>query len=158
MKYKRANGAISSFFILSVLSIFAILSLLLVMIGANAYKKIVKDTDENNKIRASLTYVANKVRQNDELGAIAVQKIDEINALTIDTVYSDKPYRTYIYFYDDGIYESFLNKETQFKPDQGTKMVSTENFVIYKDGNSLSLKSSIVGSIPLELKLLLRCS
>ena len=153
MKYKKSNGAFSSLLILVVLSIFAISSLLLVMIGANTYKNIVKDTDRNNQIRASLSYVANKVRQNDELGAITVETKEETQVLAINTAFGGKPYCTYIYFYNGAIYESFLAKDKEFKLTEGSKVVSVEKFKIDKNGKSLSLKANIIDTDALELKL-----
>ena len=45
--------------------LFAVMSLFLVLIGSDIYTKIVKNADNNSKIRTSVSYLANKIRAYD---------------------------------------------------------------------------------------------
>lgn len=53
-------------FALLLYGLFALLSLLLVLIGAQVYRSIVRQTEARSDTRASLSYVANKIRSAEE--------------------------------------------------------------------------------------------
>lgn len=54
-------------FVVLLYGLFALLSLLLILIGARVYKRTVEHTEARGDVRASLSYVANKVRAADRV-------------------------------------------------------------------------------------------
>ena len=56
----KRNHSVDALFALLLYGLFALLSLLLVLIGAQVYRGIVRRTDARSDLRASLSYVANR--------------------------------------------------------------------------------------------------
>ena len=58
----KGKHSVDMVFALLLYGLFALLSLLLVLIGAQVYRSIVRQTEARSDTRASLSYVANKIR------------------------------------------------------------------------------------------------
>jgi len=155
LKYSKISNSIGSFFILIVFSVFAICSLLLVVIGSNAYGSIVSKIEENNQTRASLNYITNKIRQNDESGAINVVSLEKLDVITIDQTILKEDYITYIYYFDGYLNELFLKSNSDFIPQDGTKIVSVSTFDVNKQDNMLYINVSGLHQNLIEYKLCL---
>ena len=124
----KRKGAASSFLVLLVFGLFAVTSLLLVMIGANVYKSTVRQTDLNGEMRSSLNYVVNKVRANDVKDGVSVEKIDGYDVIVLKRSYDGEPYYTYLYC-DAGILkELFVDASYGFHPDEGDEVVAVHGF------------------------------
>lgn len=133
---------IDTLFMLLIFFLFTLLSLLVILIGARAYDSIVKDMDRNNQMRASLSYVANKVRAGDEADAINIRNLQNTDVLTIRADYGGEPYLTYIYFYNGCIWEQFTKADQTFRPGSGDKITPIKSFRFSKDGgNQLCLSA-----------------
>jgi hypothetical protein len=134
-----------------------VLSLLVILIGAHAYNGIVKDMDGNNQMRASLSYVANKVRAGDESGAVTVDKIDGQDVLIIRANYDGADYKTYIYYSNGSIFEQFNKAEKPFQPGKGDKITAAKAFHMEKStDNQLKLAATDEKNRQLSLQICLR--
>lgn len=134
----RNTQSINTFFMLVVFSLFAISSLLLVLIGANGYKRIVANMDENNEIRSSLSYVANRVHAAGA-GQAELQTIDGTQTLVLTSDWNKSKYKTYIYEYKGFLMELFTRAENAFTAGSGDKITSVDNFAMSKSGSRLTL-------------------
>lgn len=109
----RSN--ISSLFIFLLVGLFALLSLLSVLIGVGVYRNVVENVAANEQIRTSLSYVANKVRAADRVGAIEVAEWNGLETLLLREEYDGSPYETRIYCLQqedgrNGLYEQFVHE------------------------------------------------
>ena len=68
-------------FVVLLYGLFALLSLLLILIGARVYKRTVEHTEARGDVRASLSYVANKVRAADR---VSLETRDGLSVLVLD--------------------------------------------------------------------------
>jgi len=76
-------------FALLVYSMFAILSLMLVLLGAQVYKRVINESDTRNSIRMTLSYVSNKIRAGDEMDKISIKEKNGTPILVISEEFDD---------------------------------------------------------------------
>jgi len=116
MRSKKSAGAgrsISGVFIFLLIGMYALFSLLLVLIGAGVYQRVTDTAAANAQVRTSITYIASKVRAGDEAGSVTVEQIDGAPVLTFAQPDDGELYYTRIYYLadDDGpggmLYELF---------------------------------------------------
>ena len=85
---KRRNAWIANYAsMLALLCVFIIGSLALMNVGVHVYKNIVENNAENFRLRASLSYMATKVRQYDAVDTISVQEEEGVPML----VFQEEP-------------------------------------------------------------------
>ena len=117
-------------FIMLLFLLIVILSVMIILLGKDIYSGINKDRAINYEKRVSLSYVANKIRQNDKADSISIDSLNGENAVVIKEVYDDAIYETWIYYYDNAIYEMFTDEGIEFNLDDGMKIMDVENFNI----------------------------
>lgn len=130
---RNNNTKQSSFHLIFVMLLFLILiflSIMIIMLGRNIYSQISSDQTSNYEKRVSLSYVANKIRQNDKKDCIKIEKFDGKNAIVINETYDGVKYETWIYFYNNAIYEMFIDAGIEFNLDDGMKILDVEAFTI----------------------------
>lgn len=70
-------------FTLALFCVFAASALMVVVIGANVYRQTVRGMDSNYDSRTSLTYLTEKVRQNDAANAVTIRSVGDSPALVL---------------------------------------------------------------------------
>ena len=128
---------LDSLFILLIFTVFAVVSLLLVAIGAGVYQRVVGHMQENNGIRSSLSYVSNKVRSADQAGGIDLRQIDGMSVLCIKDPASTAAVTDYIYFYDGNICEAVTFDEMGFDVKYGSSIAGVKSFQMSLTGGRL---------------------
>lgn len=108
--------------------LFALLSVLVIAIGVQAYNQVVRNADANAQLRTSLSYTANKIRAHDGLGEIAAAREGGIDTLALFQAIEGEAYVTYIYCYDGMLYEWFTAADAAFDPELGEALVPMESF------------------------------
>ncbi|MDD2218152.1 MAG: DUF4860 domain-containing protein [Eubacteriales bacterium] len=123
--FEQHIGHISTdfIFILILLCVFAFGSLMSVILGANTYKSINADADSNFESRTTLSYIASKVRQSDEIDEIHIVHKNGVDALVLATDDNGEACETWIYEYDQHLYEVYIAKGTPFELHDGIKMI-----------------------------------
>ena len=86
--------------VLVVFCIYAAGSLFLCAIGANTYKDISASMQKNYDLRTGVMYLAEKTRQNDVAGGIAVKKMYGADALVLTEQVTGRGFETWIFVYD----------------------------------------------------------
>lgn len=124
-------------FIMLLFLIIVIMSVMIILLGQNIYENINKGRADNYEKRVSLSYIANKVRQADKENSIRVEKSGDVQALVIREAYGEDYYETWIYYYNDGLYELFIGENIQFNPEDGMKIMNIDSFSIERLGNKL---------------------
>jgi hypothetical protein len=107
-----------------------IMSLMIILMGKDIYSSINNDRAINYEKRVSLSYVANKIRQSDRENSIEVRSLGDSKAVVIKDLYDDQVYETWIYHFDNAIYEMFTDEGVEFTPDDGMKVMEIESFNI----------------------------
>lgn len=119
------------FFLVMILFLMiVILSVMIIFIGKDIYTGINLDRESNYHKRVSLSYIANKIRQNDQEDRVRIEELNGRNSVVIDETYDDESFKTWIYYYDGGLYEMFGDKDMQFNPEDGLRILDIEGFEI----------------------------
>jgi hypothetical protein len=133
----------------------AMMSLMIILLGKDIYSSINEDRASNYEKRVSLSYVANKIRQSDKKNNVRIESLYGENAIVINEVYDDVVYETWIYFYDNSIYEIFTDEDMKFNLEDGMKVMESESFVIEEINDNLYKFTAINNDESTELILCL---
>ena len=104
---KTKSHSISGAFVFTLLGIFAVFSMLLVVLGAQAYRTTVDGASAHTRKRIAAAFVRNAVRAQDERGAIAVEDRDGLPVLALSSEWDGERYVQYIYGYQGQLCELF---------------------------------------------------
>lgn len=124
-------------FIMLLYLIIAILSVMIIISGQNAYISINKHKENNFERRIPISYIANKIRQSDMKNMIRLEETAVGTALVLKEIIDDQHYETWIYCYEGGIYELFTDEDNEFSVDSGLKIMDVKNFSIEKLNSKL---------------------
>lgn len=119
-------------FIMLIYLIIVILSVMIISLGKNIYDSINEERNTNYNLRVSLSYIANKIRQSDKRSAVEIRQVSGVNALVLNEEFDEEKYQTWIYFYEDGIYEMYTDAGAAFELSDGLKVVDADAFSIEK--------------------------
>lgn len=97
-------------FVLALFGVFAVSALALVTIGADVYQHTVEDMGVNYESRTAVSYIMEKVRQNDTADSIYLTTLEDAPALCMLSRIEDETYGTYLYFYDGHLKELFMRE------------------------------------------------
>ena len=86
-------------FVLALFGVFAVSALALVTIGADVYES-----------RTAVSYIMEKVRQNDTADSIFLTDLENVPALCMLSEIDEETYCTYLYLYDGHLKELFMRE------------------------------------------------
>lgn len=120
---------VSELFTFLLFAMFLLLSLLIVVIGADGYRGVVSNGELTGEIRTSLGYVSGKVRSDAAADGVEIVEIDGRDVLVLMEYYEEVPYETAIFYKDGALWESYRDaKETEFSFDFGDRLVEVSGF------------------------------
>lgn len=97
-------------FVLALFGVFAVSALALVTIGADVYQHTVEDMGVNYESRTAVSYIMEKVRQNDTTDSIFLTDLENVPALCMLSEIDEETYCTYLYLYDGHLKELFMRE------------------------------------------------
>jgi len=106
---------------------FALCVLLVLLTGADIYKKITGREENNFDERTVSQYISTRFHQGDSTGAIAVNDFGGVDVLEISQHINGKDYLTRVYCYEGWLYELFTRAEGEFSPEDGEKLLLLKN-------------------------------
>lgn len=109
MKHQK-TFIVDILFVLALFGVFTFSALMLVSVGAEVYRHTVSDMSENYETRTSISYITEKIRQNDyAYGSenICISELSGKQALTLVQDIDGEIYYTHLYFYDGYLKELF---------------------------------------------------
>ena len=122
-KNSRSAQAVETLSTVLLFILFAFLTLTVIFFGARTYRGIASRMDQNYGSRTALAYLANKVRQHDEAGAIRVAERDGLPILELDEAIGGEWYTTRIYCSGGVIRELFTRRDSTVSLDAGQEIV-----------------------------------
>lgn len=134
---KSNKHVVDLLFTLALFCVFAASSLMVVLIGATVYKNSVKSMTENYDVRTSLTYLSQKMHQNDFAGGVILETVNEKPALVFEQEYSSATYQTWIYYEGGYIKELFTKKGNPFKAEIGSDIIEASDFNVNRDKDGI---------------------
>lgn len=104
--------------------VFAISALLVLLLAANLYHKNTDTVLQDDDRYAVLSYLSEKVIQNDVDGGISITTRDGVDCLTIASYYNETAYVTYIYEYEGMLKELFIRADADISFANGSDITA----------------------------------
>ena len=141
---KNYQHTIDFIFPIALFFVFSASALIVLLLSANIYQKIVTNSAVQFEQGTSLSYITTKIRQNDHEGEkrIYLDTFDGHEALAIEQTFSDTAFITYIYEADGELKEIFLQQDVEASAQSGTTIMEIENLDMEELSNGLLKFSS----------------
>ena len=128
MRRKGGSHAISGAFVFLLLGVFAVISTLLVLLCAQAYRNTVDQTALHRDERIIQSFIRNTLRGEDAENAFGNVEIDGVHALTIANELEGELYLRYLYCYDGKLWDLFRSADDPFDLTLGEEVCPAESF------------------------------
>lgn len=139
----RQKSPVNGLLVFLIYGMFAVFSLLLVVIGAKVYRDVTVTGEENAQVRAMFSYVSNKVRMNPGgEGNVYLEERDGIPVLVLREISEGTAYETLIYCSDGVLRELYGAAGQEFYPESGEKITEVKDFSMEAAGNGQIILSA----------------
>ncbi len=138
MRPKNENRhMVDILFVLTLFCVFALCSILLIAVGAKVYQNTLNNMEMHFTSTTSLSYITEKIRQNDYTDGISIEEFGGNNALVLQNEYNGEEYCTYIYSYGGHLKELFTKKGITLSPEAGRNILAISEFSIIEIDSGL---------------------
>ena len=144
-------------FIFVLLGLFALMSTLMVLLGAQMYHATVDRSQYNNVNRVMGAYVRSMVRSLDS-GEVSVEEPGGIPAVALKETWEGEQYVTWIYQYDGALYEQYTDMEDEFNPERGTEICAANSLSAELEDGLLTVHLTNGSDEPCTVRVALRCA
>lgn len=120
----KTRHAMSGFFVFCLLSMFALLSAMLVMVGIRACEGVQTAAEANSEAQIALSYVLNKVRAHDAIDSISLWQTDGRQVLCLREQLEGEWYETRIFCEEGSLCEYFCEAGEGFDPSLGESLTA----------------------------------
>jgi len=140
MKEQIKKPKMGGLLALLLFAVFAACILLVLLMGAKAYKQLVLRDNESYDRRTATQYIITRVRQSDLDGAFSVRKESVGDVLAMSEEVDGSEYETLVYCYDGYLRELFTVGDSEFDPQAGEKILPVELFAVQLEEGLLSVE------------------
>lgn len=153
MEKKRASGGqtINLLFTMLLFLVFVLCALFTVLIGGRVYENISARMEENYTGSVAVNYIANKIRQGDQAGALNVVEFDGTPAVELKQEIEDRKYVTWIYYYEGSIRELYTREDSGLGLADGLEIMECEGLSLSKEGRLITIRTTGEGGGALTL-------
>ncbi|HIU01779.1 MAG TPA: DUF4860 domain-containing protein [Candidatus Onthocola gallistercoris] len=138
MKFRTSREHLCELlFIFALFFVFAVCAVTVLLVSASSYESTVRRTGENYDIRTTLTYLSQKIRQNDEYGAIHAGTFEDYPALILHQKTENSSYTTYIYLMDGQLKELVALDGSNAAPESGQTILENTSVSIEETDSGL---------------------
>lgn len=153
----KAQHGMQGAFIFMLLGLFALMSTLMVLLGAQMYRATVDRSQYNNENRVMGAYVRSMIRSMDD-GMISVEAPGGIAALALREVWEGDEYVTWLYQYEGRLYEQFTGADEEFNPARGTVICPANSLSAEIADGLLTVHLTGGDDAPCTVQVALRCA
>lgn len=154
MKKRMTQHHMEGLGALLLFGIFAMCVLMVLLTGADAYRRLTERDQQAYLRRTCAQYVAARVRQADSLAGITVEPFGDGNALTLAE--DGGAYRTRIYCYEGWLMELYSAADADLDPQAGERILEMEELELSMKEGLLTAKISNTDGSQDVLRLSLR--
>lgn len=108
--------------------VFALSALIVILLAARIYQSTTENSSLNYTSRTSLSYISEKIHQNDLDGAVYLGSFDGYEALVMEQELNDVTYYTYIYACGNELKELFTSGDSGIKATSGQTILEIQDF------------------------------
>lgn len=117
--------------------VFALSALTVLLLAARIYQSTTENSSLNYTSRTSLSYISEKIHQNDQGGKITVGTFDGCEALIMEQATGEDTYYTYIYANDKELKELFIKDGAPAKASSGRTILEIRDFSMEQIADNL---------------------
>lgn len=121
--------------------VFVMCALFLILIGGRVYENINKRSELTYQKDIAFSYIANKVRQADEGGAVSLTEIEGVQVLSLKQTIEGAGYVTQIYYRDGSLWELFADQDSGLSIQDGNQILECSEITMDIEDHLLHLKS-----------------
>ena len=125
---RRPRHRIDFLFPLMLFFLFAATAASVILMAAGIYQSATEDSLRSQQARTALTYISEKIHQNDQDGKIYLTKFEDLTALAIRHSGEKDIYYTYIYSDGTNLRELFLKEGAEVAPESGSRIAAVADF------------------------------
>lgn len=134
---KRDKSIVDALFLLALFGVFLICALFVVLFGAKIYKNTVNNSETSFNSRTSLSYITEKIRQNDNSNGIEIEGTGDNTVIKLTQEVNKRTFCTYLYAQDGALMEYTTNEGNVLNKDFGTKILDISEFSVKEVSPSL---------------------
>ena len=108
--------------------VFALSALTVILLAAKIYQSTTEHSSFNYTSRTCLSYIAEKIHQNDVGGTVSIGTFDGCDALVLDQAHGEDTYYTYIYVHENELKELFIKEGAEVTAADGKTVLKVEDF------------------------------
>ena len=157
-KRRTVQHSMQGVFVFVLLGLFAVMSTLMVLLGAQMYRNTVDRSTANNEDRVLSAYVRSMIRAEDTRDAMAVGEYDGVKTLAMREDLDGEPYVSWLYCYDGQMYEYFTSDDGTFNPESGTAICPAQRFEPSLENGLLTVDMINGKGEPETVRVALRCA
>ncbi len=149
MKNREQNETkIGGLMALVLFGLFAVCILLVLLTGADVYRKLTVRDRLTYEKRTAVQYLTTKIRQADVAGWIESGTIGDLDALVISEEVEGEVYCTWIYCYDGYLRELFAAADSDMGPEAGEKILEAADLTAeYESGQVIVELTATDGTV-----------
>lgn len=153
----RLQHGMQGAFVFVLLGLFALMSTLMVLLGAQMYRSTVDRSQYNNQNRIMGAYVRSMIRSMDD-GEITVEAPGGIPAVALRETWEGDVYVTWLYQYEGQLYEQFTEMDETFNPERGTEICPANSLSAEIRDGLLTVNLTDGSDEPCTVQVALRCA
>ena len=157
-KRKSVQHGMQGVFVFVLLGLFAVMSTLMVLLGAQMYRSTVDRATLNNEGRVLSAYVRSMVRAEDAAQTVSIEEHDGVTVLTMRETLDDDGFVTMLYCYENELYELYTSEGYEFSPTSGTAICPAFAFEPRLEGGLLTVEMINAKNEPEMVRVALRCA
>lgn len=113
--------------VLILFGVFVLSGVLLIRFGTHIYENILSSMNSNDDRRTAIAYITQKVRQNNEAGAIEAGEFDGHSALLLHQTFNNADYITYLYENEGSLCELFCAANAELTAGAGSAILPVQS-------------------------------
>ncbi len=117
--HSKKSHVIDILFPISLYFVFAVSALTVLLLATNVYQTVTEHSTLNYTAETTLSYLTEKIHQNDTAGAVSVGTFDNRQALILKQTYNGTQYLTYIYVNDNNLMELYTKEGSTVSAESG---------------------------------------
>lgn len=138
MKLRTKRKHIIDFiFPIALFVVFALCALTVLLLAAQIYQSTTENSSLNYTSRTGLSYISEKIHQNDVNGNVSIRELNGTPALAMEQIYNDAVYCTYIYTYDGELKELFVKNNAPAELSSGKTILEVKEFTMEESGENM---------------------
>ncbi len=152
------SHSMQGIFVFLLVGIFALMSTLLVLLGAQMYRGTVERTQYNNDRRVAGAYLRSMIRYQDTLDAVSVEEHDGIGTIALREEIDGDKYVTWLYAYEGQLWEQYSEEAFGFDHDLSTAICPIGSMEPSMEGQTIVVRFTDENGEEHIVRVALRCA